>query len=463
MDGAGVHQEVAGARVRGLAGILHADWGLALWILANVGIAALALLKPLLPSTRIFMAASLDWWAGEPLYASASGFLHLPAAAVLFSPFSLLPPVLADQLWRLLSAAVLTLAVYRAARLLRPDDGGRVAQHVLVLAIPAVTLDLLHGRWELITLGILLHATVDIAMRHEVRGGLLLALAAALNPAALVPALLFGTVSRRLLPWLLIGLAAVLLGPFLHADPAYVARQYAALAGALPRAAGGFDLAAALPFLGMAYVPAMGVRIIAASVALWAAVLAYRRLDRPSAAVTVLMLGALWVLLFDPRTTEGTYAALAVLAGLAAFVEHARRPASAMPVLLGVVALALGVHLVGDWLQRPTESWLRQALALAFGGYVAMLIATARPLADPPPEPVHIRTWLPNRVAVVLCALAAPAFGVYRLATAASLRGRLSGFDTTDFLILVVVLNVLVFALVTASGPVLAWMRGRGS
>ena len=463
MDGAGVHREAAGTGTRGPAGLLRADWALVLWILVNASVAALALFRPLLPSTRAFVASSLDWWAAEPVYASAAGFLHLPAAAVLFTPFALLPLVAADQLWRLLSVAVLTLAVYRAARLLRPDDGGRVAQFVLVLAIPAVGIDLLHGRWELITLGVLLHATVDIAMRHEARGGLLLALAAVLNPAALVPALLFGAVCRRVLPWLLIGLAAALLGPFLHPHPAYVAQQYAALAEALPGAAGGFDVAAALRRLGLepTYALMAGVRVAAAAAMLWAGVEAYRRLDRPSAAVAVLMLGVQWVLLFDPRTTEGTYAALAVLAGLAAFVEHARRPLAALPVLLGAMALVLGLYLYGDWIQRPTQGWLRQALALAFTGYVAMLIDTGRSLADPPPEPVHVHNWLPNRVALVVCLLVAPAFGIYRLITAASLRGRLSSFDTTDFLILVVSLNVMAFALVTAAGPVLAWMRGR--
>ncbi|WP_448190240.1 glycosyltransferase 87 family protein [Azospirillum sp. sgz301742] len=463
MDGAGVQREAADGGAHSPAGLLRADWGLMLWIFVNASVAALALFRPLLPSTRTFVAASLDWWAGEPLYAGASGFLHLPAAAVLFTPFALLPMVAADQLWRLLSVAVLTLAVYRAARLLRPDDGGRIAQHVLVLAIPTIGLDLLHNRWELITLGVLLHATADIAMRHEARGGLLLALAAALNPAALVPALLFGAVCRRVLPWLMIGLAAVLLGPFLHPHPAYVAQQYAALIEALPRAAGGFDLASALRDLGFepAYASMTGVRIVTAGAVLWAGMQASRRLDRPSASVAVLMLGVPWVLLFDPRTTEGTYATLAVLAGLAAFAEHARRPLAALPVLLGAMALALGLHLYGDWIQRPVQGWLRQALALAFAGYVAMLIATGRSLTDPPPEPVHINTWLPNRVALVLCLLVPPAFGVYRLITADSLRGRLSSFDTTDFLILVVSLNVLAFALVTAAGPVLAWMRGR--
>ncbi|PWC53429.1 glycosyltransferase 87 family protein [Azospirillum sp. TSO22-1] len=465
MDGAGMHREAAGDRPRGRAGavghVLRANWGLALWILANLGIAALALFKPLLPATRGFIAASLDWWAGEPLYDSAAPLLHLPASAILFSPFAWLPPVAADQVWRLLSAAVLTLAVYRAARLLRPDDGGRVAQYVLALAIPAATLDLLLGHWELIALGVLLHAAVDVAMRHDGRGGLMLALAAALNPAALVPAVLLGVACPRILPWLLVGLAAVLLGPFLHADPAYVARQYTELLAALPQAAGGFDLTATLETLGWAYAPLTGVRVAAALAALVAAVLAYRRLDRPSAAFVALMLGTLWVLLFDPRTTGGTYVALAVLAGLAAFVEHARRPLSALPVLLGALALVLGIHLLGDWINRPTQGWLRQALALGFAGYVALVIASARPLADPPPEPVHVHTWWPNRVAVVLCALTVPAYGLYRMATASSLRTRLSSFDTTDFLILVVSLNVLAFALVTAAGPVLAWMRGR--
>lgn len=465
MDGAGGHREAADGRSRDRAGalgaVLRANWGLALWILANLGIAALALFKPLLPVTRGFMAASLEWWAGEPLYDAAAPFLHLPAAAMLFSPFACLPPVVADQVWRLLSAAVLTLAVYRAARLLRPDDDGRVAQYVLALTIPAATLDLLLSHWELIALGVLLHATVDAAMRHDGRGGLMLALATVLNPAAAVPAALLGIACPRVLPWLGAGLAAVVLGPFLHADPAYAVRQYRDFVDALLQAAGGYDLAAALRAASGAYVPMHGVRVATGLAALWAALLAYRRLDRPSAAFAALMLGVPWVLLFDPRTTDGSYVGLAVLAALAAFVEHARRPLAALPVLLGAMAAALGVHLLGDWINQPTLGWLRQGLALGFAGYALLLIAAARPLADPPPEPVHVRIWWPNRVTLVLCLLTVPVYGLYRVVTAASLRNRLSSFDTTDFLILVVSLNVLAFAVVTAAGPVLAWMRGR--
>ncbi|HYG89795.1 MAG TPA: glycosyltransferase 87 family protein [Azospirillum sp.] len=470
MDGTGVHREAAGSGMRSLADRLRADWPLVLWALSNVAIAVLALVWPLWPSTRGYVASTLDWWTGEPVYTvGPHGFLHFPAAAVLFGPFALLPPMVADQTWRLLSVLVFTLAAYRAARLIRPDAGERVAPYVLLLAFPAASIDILRGQWELMTFAVLLHATVDIALGHNARGGLLLALAVALKPTALVPALLFGALRWNLLPWLLPGLAAVFLGPFLHGDPAYVARQYAAMAEALRVAAGSdgpwLDATALLRRLGLtpAYASMTAVRVIAAIATLWAGVQAYRRLDRPTAALVVLMLAVTGLLLFGPHTGEEAYVGLATLAGLAAFAEVARRPLAALPVLLGALALALGTHLYGDWLHRPMHGWLKPTLALAFYGYAAMLIATGRSIVDPPPEPMHVHTWLPNRVALVVCLALPPAFGIYRLVTAASLPNRLTGFTTTDFLILVVVLNVVAFALVTASGPILAWMRGRRS
>lgn len=469
MDGAGVHRDAAaGSGTRSLPTRLRADWALALWALFNAVIAGMALLWPLWPSTRGYVASTLDWWSGEPLYTvGLHGFLHFPAAAVLFGPFALLPPVVADQTWRLLSVLVFTLAVYRAARLIRPDDGGRIAPYVLLLAFPAASLDILRGQWELISFAVLLHAAVDVARGRDARGGLLLALAVALKPAALVPVLLFGMVRGRLLVWMLPGLAAIFLGPFLHADPAYVARQYAAMVKALSTAASPdgrwYDMAALLGTVGLepAYASMTAVRAVALTITLWIGVLAYRRLDRPTAALVLLMLGVSAMLLFGPLVGEGAYVALATLAALAAFAEAARRPLAALPVLLGALALVLGTHLYGDWLHKPVQGWLEPALASAFWSYAATLVATRRAIVDPPPEPVHVHTWLPNRVALVACLALPPAFGIYRLVTAASLRNRLTGFTSTDFLILVVVLNVVAFALVTASGPILSWMRGR--
>jgi len=466
-DGAGIHRDAAGADVRSLLDRVRADGGMALWLLFNAVVAVLALVEPLRPVTRAYMAAAIDWWTAEPLVTDGVlGVPFLPAGAVLYAPFAALPPVLADQAWRLLAVAVLTLAVYRAARLIRPDAGSGVAQWVLVLAIPAASVTIFGGQWGLMAFAVLLHATVDVALGRDGRGGLLLALAVALTPQALLAALLFAATHRRVLPSLLPGLAAVFLGPFLHADPAYVARQYAALAGALAAAADGgrgLDAAALLRTLGVAPAAVLmdALRLLALAATLWAAVRACRRLYRPTAALVVLMLAVNGLLLFGPHTEEGAYAGLAVLAALAAFAEAARRPRAALPVLLGALAVALGVRLFGAWLYEPLDGWLQPALALAFYGYLGMLLGTGRSLTDPPPEPMRIDVWLPNRVALVLCLLIPPVIGLYRLAAASSLPGRLASFDATDFLMLVVALNVLVFTVVTVSGPVLAWMRDR--
>ncbi|HYH18661.1 MAG TPA: glycosyltransferase family 87 protein [Azospirillum sp.] len=445
---------------------MRRNWGLALWILFNAAIAVLAFATPMRAITHTHLNATLDWWASRPVHTDGTGgFPHLPSANLLFGPLALLPPELADQIWRLLSVAVLTWAVYRAAGLVRPDAPGRVAHGVLVLTIPAAALGILRGQWDVMMFAVLLHATVDLAWNRRARGALLLALAVAVQPLALVPALLFGALRPRAAPWLLAGLAAVVAAPFLHPDPAYVAGQYAAMADTLRAAADrsrGLDLGALLAHLGItpAYATMAGVRVAAALCTLGTAYLAYRRLESRTATLVTLMLAIAFLTLFDPHTDEGAFTGVAALAALALFAEHRRRPA-ALPVLLGGLALGLGTHVYGAWIDRPTHGWLKPTLILLLYVYIAAVVARRRTLVDPDPEPARRGDWRPDRVAFVLCAAVLPLYAGARLLAQAPLRRWLSAFEVVDYLILVVGLNLIGVAVVVATGPLWNWMRGR--
>lgn len=393
-----------------------------LWGVFVAVIAVLAAVKPMRPITRIYQSSALDWWASVPVYTEGiHGFLYFPSSAFLFGPLALLPLPLLDQVWRLIQAGVLAWAVWRAVRMLLPGDEDNLAPRVLALAIPAVSINLLRGQWELVMAAVLLHAAVDVAWGRWTRGGLLLALAVALKPLALVPALLFAAARPRLIAPLALGLAAAFALPFLHPDPAYVLHQYGAMAAKLltaaePDSGRWFTMAMLLNAVGVtpSYGTMTGVRLAAALATLAAALAAARRLDGRSAALVILWLAFAYLALFNPRTEEGTYANIAVMAALAACAEVRRTPRGVLPVLLGAAALALGTHTYGDWIYRPTETWIKQAVTLALYAYPVWLAATVRAWAEPVPErrgdSGTYGGWRLDRAALLAC-LALPLAG----------------------------------------------------
>lgn len=370
-------------------------WPLALWGLFTLVMAAVAVMKPGRPITHIYRDATRDWWSAVPVYTDGiHGFLYFPSSAVLYGPLAALPLGLCDQLWRLGLVLVFSTAVFRAAALMRPDAGARTASWVLALAIPTASINVLRGQWEMMMLAVVMHAAVDIARDRSRRGGLLLALAVALKPLALVPALLYGALRPDVRKPLLLGIALAFAVPFLHPDPGYVAGQYAAMVtkltvAAAPDSGRWFDLTRLLTELGLrpSYAAMTIVRVGAAGLTLAAAWAASRRLDRPTAALVTLMLAVFYLVLFNPRTEEGSYLNVAALAALTAFAEIRRRPGSLLPSLLLAAVFGLGAHFYGDWIYRPTQMWLKQAVTLLLYGYPALVIATRRSLLDPLPQP----------------------------------------------------------------------------
>ncbi|WP_448206798.1 glycosyltransferase 87 family protein [Azospirillum sp. sgz302134] len=373
------------------------SWPLALWGLFTLVMAVIAVEKPGRPITHIYRDATRDWWAGVPVYTDGiHGFLYFPSSAVLYGPMAALPLGLCDQVWRLALVLVFSTAVFRAATLMRSDDGPRTASWVLALAIPTASINVLRGQWELMMLAVVMHAAIDVARGHDRRGGLLLALAVALKPLALVPALLFGAVRPGVRRPLLLGIAAAFAVPFLHPDPGYVAGQYVAMVGKLTTAAAPdsgrwFDLTRLLAEIGLcpSYAAMTALRVVAAAATLGAALIAARRLDPPTAALVTLMLAVFYLVLFNPRTEEGSYLNVAALVALAAFVEHRRHPAGAVPALLFAAVFGLGAHFYGDWIYRPTQMWLKQGLTLLLYAYPALVIATGRSLVEPEPSHAH--------------------------------------------------------------------------
>ncbi|MBK1842903.1 DUF2029 domain-containing protein [Azospirillum sp. YIM B02556] len=266
-------------------------WAVGVWCLFVAAMAVLAVVRPERPITHIYRDAVIDWWSSVPVYTQGiHGFLYFPSSAVLLGPLAALPLGVGDQLWRLVMVAAFSGAVYRVAALLHPDMGRRLAAWVLVAAIPTASINILRCQCELIMMSVVLHAAVDLARGRDRRGAVMLALAVALKPLALVPALLFALLRPGVRRPLTLGLLAALLAPFLHPDPGYVAGQYAAMVGKLATAAAPdsgrwFDLTRLLAETGMqpAYAIMTGLRLAGALLVAGIAWAGARRLDRATA------------------------------------------------------------------------------------------------------------------------------------------------------------------------------------
>ncbi|MBP2308488.1 DUF2029 domain-containing protein [Azospirillum melinis] len=362
------------------------------WCLFVVAMAVLAVVRPERPITHIYRDAVVDWWSSVPVYTQGiHGFLYFPSSAVLLGPLAALPLGLGDQIWRLAMVAVFSGAVYRVALLLHPYMGRTLAAWVLVAAIPTASINVLRGQCELMMMSVVLHAAVDLAHRRDRRGATMLALAVALKPLALVPALLFAVVRPGVRRPLALGLLIAAVAPFLHPDPGYVAGQYAAMIGKLATAAAPdsgrwFDLTRMLAEAGVqpAYATMTALRLAGALLVVGIVWTAGRRLDHVTGMIVTVMLGAWYLVLFNPRTEEGSYLSIAVLTTLAALVEHRRPRAGAVPMLLGLAVTGLGLHFYGGWFYRPTQMWLKQSLTLALLIYPVWLVVSRRSLLAHP-------------------------------------------------------------------------------
>jgi alpha-1,2-mannosyltransferase len=371
-----------------LAGRSWPRLGVVLWILTTLVIAVIAIVQPHRCIAVIYRAAALAWMNGEPLYAPGlHGYLYFPTGTLVYMPFLALPEPFASHLWRITLSAILFFSIRRYARLIDPRAASYAAGAISMLSAPAATIDLLRGQMTLLMFALLLHATIDLATGRERRAGLILAAALFVKPLALVPALLvFATVpgARR---GLAVGALVGFLLSLVHDDPIYAVGQWVAMTTKLTTAAAPdsgtwFDVGAALKTAGLLDPAAtlFDLRAAAAAACLALAFLATRRLDSRTAAITTMSLGCCYLLLFNPRVEEGSYVMLAVLAGGAAVVEGARPDGGHRAALLALLCLALGTHMYGDTLYRPTAFWLKQVMAVSYVGFLVHVIMARRSL-----------------------------------------------------------------------------------
>jgi alpha-1,2-mannosyltransferase len=350
----------------------------------------------------IYRDASAAWWSGEAIYvvSARQGFFYLPHAAILLTPVLFFPVVVGEVLWRLVLVALLASSVWQLAGAF---GGGRRKWTFLVMTAVAVALSLSaarYGQTNVPLAAFIALAAVGLGRAAWKSSALWLLLSVASKPVGLVACLLAGACYPRkmILP---LACGAVLFGAvaFAHPDPRYVAGQYKLFGETM-----GFaqltpkhsfcDVQGLLRTFGWLPPHALmtAVRALAAAAVLLLAWLSVRRYDPVRGAFLCMLLAALYLLLFNPRTESNSYVLLAPFIGVL-LADAARRPGELGRFLwLMVFAAALTCENWGP-LHRWTDLWFKAAATLVFSGFLIRDILAARDpfgLRDPAGQPAGL-------------------------------------------------------------------------
>jgi hypothetical protein len=326
--------------------------------------------------------ASTHWWAGQDAYSDDQhgGFLYFPQAAVLFSPFNIMPFMLGEILWRALVFGLFVYGLKRLNDFFLTREEPRSAKNFLILAllaVPSSLASLRNAQFDLPLAALLVLTAAEVATSRWNTAAAWMCIAVALKPLAVVPMLLFCAVYWKLIPRVVVGMLIVLALPFLHWNPAYVAHEYVRCVQTLMGAAHGdepkfSDLAALLSHVGYNpdYKLKTAARIVFAFVYLGLAWIGARRLNQIEAAWLIGALSADYLMLFNPRTETCSYVFLGpFVASLALF--YALQGRSKIFVwLVGFAALGLacdGFPKIGHFsVHDLTDRWFKPLIALLF-------------------------------------------------------------------------------------------------
>jgi len=326
--------------------------------------------------TPEYRQASEKWWAGtQSLYTTdQGGYLYLPQAAILYTPYQLLPKRVGEPLWRLTGLGLLALGLWRVSKLLDPSQKERLFLAATLLVIPSALSSARNGQVNLPLAGLFLLVVADLASFRWNSATLWLLLGVLLKPIALAPALLaaacFAPLRLRLIGGFVICLAAA----YLHPSSSFVTAEYHhffqkfILAGS-PLVKDNFsDFFGMLWHWGIHPAPMIisGCRALAAGLTLLFALLAMRSFsgNQLLQAFAVMLLAVLYLMLFNPRTEENSYV---MLAGFTALLA-ARDFVSGMTQRgkwLAIFSLLLAVENYG-FIYHLTKIWFKPLISSLF-------------------------------------------------------------------------------------------------
>lgn len=334
--------------------------------------------------TPAYRSAVVNWFAGRPLYnMQGHGFLYLPQAALTFAPWAMLPHTACELVWRWSTIGVMAASVARLTRLLNGD--GRwffaISASAAVLAWGCAR----NGQSTLLITGLMILAVADLSEARWWRATLLLAVAFAFKPLAIVLILLAAVVYPQMSWRLAIGLLFVAIAPFATQRPDYVISQYRDCVRSLQITfhVGETELWAQL--FGMLQVAGIDlpgfvrtpIRLLAAAATLFACWQASRHLSPQRSAFYLFSLAACYLMLFNSRTEGNTYTMVGPVYGalLAEAAFLLKRRISTAWLIAAVALTVLNYELAVLVTPRSSAVWISPLVCVGVTGYLVLRLA----------------------------------------------------------------------------------------
>lgn len=359
---------------------------LALWIILATVVAIIVAVQPdRRTATLEYQKASARWWGGEEsLYTGKNGYLYLPQAAILYTPYELLPDRVGEPLWRLTCIGLLALATALAARHISPEKAGTLFLIATVLLLPSALSSSRNGQVNMPLAAIYMLTAIAISRDRWHLAALMLAVSLALKPISIVPVLLCGALYPKLRLPLLAWIGAMLALAFANPDTKYVLGQYEEFFSKMTRAGkpknhDWCDFAGMLRTFGLHLSDTihLGIRAIMAVVTLGLSWWALRAGNTLRSALTMMLFSVIYLMLFNPRTETNSYIILGIFVGLLGAYEGLVRKDLAATGIWVAFAIVLGSENYGWPIFPLTNLWLKALVTLALGVWLAVRVIRA--------------------------------------------------------------------------------------
>ena len=362
--------------------LLYDSWGRNTWGWILWGMLALfvVLNRSLIPVEHadvflIYRDGALKWLQGQPLYdGSGTGFIYFPQAAVLFTPFTQLPVRWDSMIWRLVNIGGFAVGVYGFTRLASRRYDIQLFLPVTIVSILMGASAAKLGQATLIMAGLMMIAVMSLSRKNWWRAAIWLVMAFTLKPLVAVLILLVAVLYPRTIIPLLAGLAVFILAPFLMQDIGYVWDQYHLCLATIKQVTvyGQENPFAQLFWMlksaGINTPEAVQVIIRLLFAALTLGFCWWLRGKQTPHTFTIYLysLAACYVLLFNPRTENNTYAILGPAVGVFAVWSFQSTRRLGIYSYSAIVAFYLLSNRIGKWLIGAPTFWIKPLLCLMF-------------------------------------------------------------------------------------------------
>jgi hypothetical protein len=389
-------------------------WNTCAWIIWVAVLIVLAL-RPLVShrgtSFDTYRLAGSHWLHGESIYSHWMGFVYSPVVAAFFAPFSWMPVIFANILWRLLNSGLLlgglaaVLKTNLFAGIKRSSFG---ILYILMVPLAVGNIDI--SQANPLVAGLLLLAIAAVHVERWNSAALCIAIATCFKIYPIAVGLLICLIApRRFSGRLFIALLLLLIVfPFLFQNWSYVANQYRDWVATrttddrrqwpiekLP-----LDLWFLIHWVGHLPIPPKIYSLIqlgtAGALALFCAVETWRGWAESRVLIGLFSLASIWMTLCGPATESYTYLIL-VPAILLALVQSfdAHQPASLRGLIFTAFILQLLAATRASFLPHLKPFW---ALSVQPFSAVVFLVYTLLWLFNDSlwPEVYHARS-IPGR------------------------------------------------------------------